>query len=315
MRRFFFCIVFLLFLLVSPVSAATYYASPTGSGSTCSLESPCSFDTGISKLQAGDTLYLRGGNYLPGSEISFYTDGTSENRITISGYPGENATINGNNAMPNSAYNALFTVKGDYVTLRDVNIINSFGAGVFLTGNYDYGINIDLNHIGQTGIAIIGTGDLLDGCTCTDNGWRYWTNWSVGTWGSAICAAGSNSINGTIQNCISHGNTGEGFNSYAGATGTIIQDNIAYDNGVNYYADSTTNAIYRRNIGYYIEGGPEGKASYNFYVGAETSQPNNLVVINNFLLGGSPNFVVGSQVTGNPVITVVYNTFVNAVNT
>jgi parallel beta-helix repeat protein len=42
----------------------TYYAAPNGSGSTCSLGSPCTIVTGLSKLVgAGDTLFLRGGTY------------------------------------------------------------------------------------------------------------------------------------------------------------------------------------------------------------------------------------------------------------
>ena len=46
-----------------PLAAATYYASPSGSGTTCSLASPCSVDSGINKMAAGDTLELIAGTY------------------------------------------------------------------------------------------------------------------------------------------------------------------------------------------------------------------------------------------------------------
>ena len=43
--------------------AATYYASPTGSGSTCSNASPCTVTGGLQKMSSGDTLILKDGTY------------------------------------------------------------------------------------------------------------------------------------------------------------------------------------------------------------------------------------------------------------
>jgi len=44
-------------------NAATYYASTTGSGTTCSSGLPCTLSGGIGKMASGDTLILKDGSY------------------------------------------------------------------------------------------------------------------------------------------------------------------------------------------------------------------------------------------------------------
>jgi len=53
----------MLVLYSYPAFAATYYASPTGSGSTCSSASPCTISGGLQKMASGDTLILNDGVY------------------------------------------------------------------------------------------------------------------------------------------------------------------------------------------------------------------------------------------------------------
>jgi hypothetical protein len=87
--------------LASPTdaAAASYYASPSGSGSTCSNSSPCSVNTALGRLVPGDTLYLKGGFYAAlghnqsdGQGIRI-PSGTAANRITIKAAPGETPII------------------------------------------------------------------------------------------------------------------------------------------------------------------------------------------------------------------------------
>jgi len=52
-----------LWLWASVAAGADYYAAPNGSGVNCTFIAPCSFDTGLSKLASGDTLWMRGGTY------------------------------------------------------------------------------------------------------------------------------------------------------------------------------------------------------------------------------------------------------------
>lgn len=74
-------------------SATTYYASPAGSGSTCSFASPCSLRTLLTTCAADDTCYLRGGTY--NGKFASAASGTSGHPITFLTYPGEAAVIDG----------------------------------------------------------------------------------------------------------------------------------------------------------------------------------------------------------------------------
>lgn len=62
-----FLLPFLFMGALIPVTAfasgKVYYASPDGSGDGSAYEKPCSFQSGISKISSGDTLYLLGGQY------------------------------------------------------------------------------------------------------------------------------------------------------------------------------------------------------------------------------------------------------------
>lgn len=85
-----------LILLSAPIvaEATTYYVSRTGSDSNPgSLNQPFqSLARGVSVLQAGDTLYIRGGVYTEKIDTGTKT-GTAGNPITIASYPGEVAIL------------------------------------------------------------------------------------------------------------------------------------------------------------------------------------------------------------------------------
>ena len=75
-------------LLFGTMDAATYYASPTGTGNG-SFDNPCSFSNGLKKLSLpGDTLYLFSGQYDLGNTAVQNINGTASKRIVISGYEG-----------------------------------------------------------------------------------------------------------------------------------------------------------------------------------------------------------------------------------
>ncbi len=72
--------------LATWAKASDYYASPTGSGTTCSDASPCTLSSAMSKLVGGDTVYLRKGNY---GGLTVSKSGSESAWITFAAYPGE----------------------------------------------------------------------------------------------------------------------------------------------------------------------------------------------------------------------------------
>jgi hypothetical protein len=139
----------------APAFAVNYYVSPVGadtnSGSiekpwktisyaTCggAYGCPCT-KTNPSRLAAGDTLFIRAGEYHENT-IGLTNSGTSANRIVIKSYPDETATINGD-----TAGQAIFNIGryngADWIVFDSLKLINGLQAGILLgvnTGHSDH---------------------------------------------------------------------------------------------------------------------------------------------------------------------------------
>jgi hypothetical protein len=292
-----------------PSSPPGYYVSTTGNDESAgTFENPWrTISYGITQLTAGDTLYIRGGTYVESIEEN--TSGTAVNPITISGYNGETAIIDGEYTLPGgSVYNFFVQINGNYVTLRDITLMRSSGGLLIMTGDYDNGINITGNGSRESGLILSGTGSVFDGCSMTDNGNGYGIG-GQGTWGGAIATVGYST---TIQNCLSHDNMGEGLATYSDSTDSIIQDSISYNNqSALIYLDSVRGAICRRNIAYRTDSN-----GYGIVVAHETTyNPTDLLICNNLAMGSWCNFLVDCNLTNTIDLNntrILYNTFVNS---
>ncbi|MBN1812598.1 MAG: right-handed parallel beta-helix repeat-containing protein [Anaerolineae bacterium] len=77
-----------------PAPDGSYYVSPAGGGTACSLGSPCSLLYGLSQAQAGDEVVLRGGVYYEG-EFDLSHSGSPGAPIVVRSYAGETAVLDG----------------------------------------------------------------------------------------------------------------------------------------------------------------------------------------------------------------------------
>ncbi len=77
-----------------PPASHTYYISSKGSGTGCSLASPCQLDEGLSQAQPGEEVVLRSGMYYQG-DLSLPRSGIAGAPIVIRSYPGEMAILDG----------------------------------------------------------------------------------------------------------------------------------------------------------------------------------------------------------------------------
>lgn len=114
MFRLAFCAV-LAALFCRPAHAATYYVATWGLDSGVgSLAAPWrSLSYGMGRLSAGDTLYVRRGNYLERVKKGSVRAGTPEARITVKAYPGERPVLTGLLWLTNPSY---WTIDGLNVT-------------------------------------------------------------------------------------------------------------------------------------------------------------------------------------------------------
>lgn len=112
----------LLSITAVQASSLTYYVSQAGAGTACTLASPCSWSTGQSYLQPGDTLQIVG---TLRSGVTFSKSGTAGNPVTLAG---------GTIAAPTTVQQALL-VSGSYVVIRDIEVLGGASFGVRVKGH------------------------------------------------------------------------------------------------------------------------------------------------------------------------------------
>jgi parallel beta-helix repeat protein len=318
----------LLTILVSifvsvPVFAATYYASPNGSGTTCALASPCTLSTGLGKLVAGDTLYLRGGTYA--QAVAFAKDGTAQNRITISGYPGETAIIDGGWTTP-AHWGRLVEIQGDYVTLQDLTIRRSNSIGLAANGAaYVVFRRIKSEYNYENGIILWNNSDygLIDNCTSYYDCYERVQGdlHSDGNWASCVSIIRGSDY-GTIQNSTVSYCSGESLSMYTysegGNTYNTIQDNTVYHSSAPaVYISNCRNCTVQRNL-LYMNTALSG-SNIGIYMQDEypSYMNNGNKILDNFVKGFNRNFYWGHAQSGEGLINTVIagNTFVDAKST
>ena len=129
----------ILLLLTVKLGAVNYYVSTSGSDSNngTGLSAPfASITKGISVLQAGDVLYVRGGTYAYSAKISLTKNGSSDNPIRLEAYQGEKVIVDFS-SMSTSSSNRGFSLSGDYWTIKGLHIHKAGDNGMFISGNYN----------------------------------------------------------------------------------------------------------------------------------------------------------------------------------
>jgi len=90
-----------------PAPDTSHYVSPAGTGTACTLGSPCALATGIGIAQPGEAVVLRGGVYHTG-DITCPRSGAAGQPIQVRAHPGETPILDGSdpgaNAFPWSPY-------------------------------------------------------------------------------------------------------------------------------------------------------------------------------------------------------------------
>ena len=328
-------------LSVSAVKAAgatnVYYASPTGSGTICSSTSPCSLASGLNKIISGDTLYLKSGTYLGAVSLT-------KSNITLATAPGEpsqaliSGDLNRNGiADPGDTNPSLLEIRGNSVTVDNIEVAFAGRSGVFITGTGSTIKNSRIHDIWSAGIYLRGPKTVVEGNTV----WRaVESNYCGGgqergcngDWNVAIVVGDSSATAapGIAPNSIIRGNTvfhnsGEGIDCEHNDHVTI-EDNTVYDNwALGIYLDQCSFVTIRNNLVYYtndrnwwrdsnypadaISISNEGIAGYEI-VGHDRQVYNNIIIggysnLNFYVHSGMPNAYLSNDLFAN-------NTLINS---
>jgi len=298
--------------------ATTYYVSTTGSDTnTGTLNLPfATLNYSESKLRAGDLLYVRGGTYYEAVYVD--VSGTPASPITISGFQGETATIDGVYTNPAVSWGNLLRVAGSNDVVQNLTIKRSNWVGLALTGPYDQAMGITSQSNMENGIIVTGTADysLVQNCNVYYNAKSNESfQKSRGGWSTGLSAArGVNYV--VLRNNQIWNNWGEGLSTFE-AQHTLMESNVVYDNQLNVYLSDTKYSTCRGNLVYCTPGNVCSNISQiGIALADETYNPpsSDNAVLNNLLLGNMKNIYYWSGASGGGLVNVViaYNTSVNS---
>lgn len=217
-----------------PPAVGTYYASPTGTGTACTLASPCGLATAVKKPRPGETVYLRGGSYA----ISYFTlanSGSADSGwVTVAAYPCELPIIEGGGVGVSGSY-----VRVDGLVSR--NAASGFGNKWTGAGTTSSNGHVEFLHCiadgnSRNGIAFnSAVGVHIKQCVVAHNGHSTTASWSSGvniygaqgTWKDNVVESNVAFENVDMQ----HHSDGSGFIVDDIGTGTTFVNNIGFRNG------------------------------------------------------------------------------------
>jgi hypothetical protein len=297
------------------LSASTYYVATNGNDSTGdgSNELPWrSITNGISHVNDGDTLYVRGGTYY--ERVWCGDDGTLTQPITLAGYPGETAILDGEFTRPTSAGSGLLQIQADYWIVSNLTVRCSSYYGIAYSTcstNWLYNVNSYSNI--QSGIVTLCPRTWIQDCTVwecslTNAGFPGVTN----SGGINIRDDANYCV---ITNCTAYHNWGESI-SVVGAKGVVVSHCTTYDSQTPFYWMSSDDGILE-NCMIYSTGGSYRNPSHprldTLLFGDELgrSGSSNVVVRNNLIRGCYHSVYAWSLYPTNGLINCMFagNTF------
>lgn len=230
MKRFFYQL-FISVAVAQSAVATVRYASPVGNDvNGTSAEQPGALAAMISKLSAGDTLYLLDGQYNLKENLKFSKTGTADHYITIAAAEGAKPVLdfreepNGTNGI---------TVGGAYIHLRDLTIRYAGKKGLWLEGaSYCILERLVVYGCCDSGIQLRKGGyNMVINCDSYDN-FDYQANGGNAD-GFADKQGGAAYPGNIYIGCRAWGNSDDGWDSYeriTDGTPTVYINCICYKN-------------------------------------------------------------------------------------
>jgi hypothetical protein len=244
------------------VYATTYYVSPTGINTNPGTftEPFRTITFGVSRIVAGDTLYVCAGVY--NESVTVSKNGTQDSPITISGYYNgisyEMPVIDGGGILPASSWSGLMVISGSYINVSYFEItnssINAYGLIFNDPGQNNKASFMKVHNNGQTGIMAKADYCTVEDCEVYLNCMSNAAHAAGSGWGNGIGFAreSSNGITeyGIVRRCKVYDNHGEGIDAFE-ASHITIEDCEVFNNWTqNVYVSDASFILVQRNLIY-----------------------------------------------------------------
>jgi hypothetical protein len=251
-------ILFCLFAILSLtfLSAKNYIAAVNGtSAGAGTIASPYDIATAVSKAIAGDTVYIRGGQYMMTAQLSLSRGGNSSSFINIWAYPGDSRPIldfyNRGYSGTNASSERGISISKSYYYIRGLDITRAGDNGMHISGSYNIIENCRFYKNCDTGLQITGSSisegynQIID-CDAYEN-FDYKSTPTGGNSDGFACKLTVGPGNKFIR-CRSWANSDDAYDCYGSANDIYFKDCWAIANGqasyvVNDYPGGTTGTV------------------------------------------------------------------------
>lgn len=249
---------FVFFLLISVSSladAAVYYVANTGSDTNSgTIDAPFySIHKAQSSVSAGDTVYIRGGNYvMQDSDVAYVKDGLfacisyldksgqANQRINYWAYPGEQPVFDFSAVKPTGKRVVGIYVKGNYLHIKGIEmtgiqvtiLTHTESYCIYSVGSYNIIENVNMHDNVGTGIRHNKGGhNLFLNCDAYRNHDNVSENKLGGNTDGFGCHPSSTGAGNVFRGCRAWFNSDDGFDCIR-ADASIVFDNCwAFNNG------------------------------------------------------------------------------------
>jgi len=216
------------------VEAADYFIATDGSDSNPgTMAQPfATFAAADAVVAPGELVYVRGGTYTEPAELG--ASGRVGERYE--GYPGERVLLQGPGR--DHPFQPQVLIAGDHVEVRRMVIADAASYGVLATGNGVTVQELSVRQSGRVGILFYhAAGGTISRCLAFASYDKFDSDGSLshGQDGDGISISGGS--DGLIEDCVSWGNSDDGFDVWNSST-TTIRGSFAFENGVDRWSDS-----------------------------------------------------------------------------
>jgi hypothetical protein len=242
-------------LTATPVLGTDYFVAADGKDTNAgNINAPFkTFAKGVSMLEPGDALHIRGGTY--NERLVVDVSGEMGKPITIRGYAEEEVVLD----MEGQNISGV-SLNGDHIQLTGLEVRGSDRACVEAKGNHQQIWGLRITDCFSSGIQLSGGnieffGNQVYGAVLRNE------NGEGGSWNSAVkVLVGGHDL--VIRENEVFENWGEGIAVTRGAR-VKVQENVVYDNWAsNIYIDNSYDVIVERNFSYCTENAPLAKDGY-----------------------------------------------------
>jgi len=191
-----------------------------------------SIQKAINTAGPGDIICIRGGTYY--EQLVLDVSGSKDLPIIFYGKYGEDIIIDGiketiQTSSGVSDSQVLFTPRSSYITMANIEIQNSPGSGLYLDrSNNNHFFDINAHDNNGNGIALRASNNTFTNCIASYN-YDIEANGDNGD-GFTIDEADGYGYDNAFYYCSAFYNSDDGYDTW-GASGTIIKNSIAHNNG------------------------------------------------------------------------------------